>query len=379
MLYKKVTEKYYADESINIQNNQQTFSQQQQQNNLSVNHLNGVSGLLNRNGYMMPSMGFDNAVIQKFTFDILEEINEIEEERRKKEMREREELSQLRYLELQRIIYNLQFNSNGEIDRETRYRLKNIVLNMTVDDLKNKYKADINYNMLLKSDNTQQGVYQNKYNSSSIETNNNLLNNNLLDNGLSKDDRLETLEPAGTRTLDESKVTEDNKHELTQDVECNNQDNVEIYTSSDRRLINCVDNLFNLPVENDPERFIKQCVSEAPSQVYTVENSINLDDINLDEIQVVKVKKAKDVSYTGKKKQFISIDNIIYQSLKEASEKLNLNKATILWRLKSNNEKFNNYVYVDVAESELYSSISNNDNDNESNDIVNQSKLAAAA
>jgi group I intron endonuclease len=42
----------------------------------------------------------------------------------------------------------------------------------------------------------------------------------------------------------------------------------------------------------------------------------------------------------------ISIDGNIYISMSEASRQLNIPKPTILWRIKSQNSKFNNYKYV---------------------------------
>jgi hypothetical protein len=41
----------------------------------------------------------------------------------------------------------------------------------------------------------------------------------------------------------------------------------------------------------------------------------------------------------------VMIDNIIYESLAEASNILKIPMVTIRWRVKSNNEKFNNYQY----------------------------------
>ena len=43
----------------------------------------------------------------------------------------------------------------------------------------------------------------------------------------------------------------------------------------------------------------------------------------------------------------ITIDNINYNSLADASEKLNINISTISWRIKSKNKKFENYKYTD--------------------------------
>jgi group I intron endonuclease len=42
----------------------------------------------------------------------------------------------------------------------------------------------------------------------------------------------------------------------------------------------------------------------------------------------------------------ISVDNIIYISISEAARQLNMPAPTVLWRLKSNNPKFDNYKYV---------------------------------
>lgn len=46
-------------------------------------------------------------------------------------------------------------------------------------------------------------------------------------------------------------------------------------------------------------------------------------------------------------KKKISINNIVYKSLKDACDNTSTNKSTILWRLKSKNAKFNDYKYVD--------------------------------
>lgn len=43
----------------------------------------------------------------------------------------------------------------------------------------------------------------------------------------------------------------------------------------------------------------------------------------------------------------ITIDNINYNSLSEASEKLKIHITTISWRIKSKNHKFENYKYID--------------------------------
>jgi len=44
--------------------------------------------------------------------------------------------------------------------------------------------------------------------------------------------------------------------------------------------------------------------------------------------------------------KLISINNVVYNSLKEACEKTKINKSTILWRVKSKNPKFKEYRYV---------------------------------
>jgi hypothetical protein len=53
--------------------------------------------------------------------------------------------------------------------------------------------------------------------------------------------------------------------------------------------------------------------------------------------------KRKGVKPTNMKP--VMIDNIIYESLAEASNILKIPMVTIRWRVKSNNEKFNNYQY----------------------------------
>lgn len=49
----------------------------------------------------------------------------------------------------------------------------------------------------------------------------------------------------------------------------------------------------------------------------------------------------------------ISINNIVYTSLKDACDKTKVNKSTILWRLKSKNFKFKDYKYVNVSDNLL--------------------------
>ena len=49
----------------------------------------------------------------------------------------------------------------------------------------------------------------------------------------------------------------------------------------------------------------------------------------------------------------ISINNVVYTSLKDACDKTKINKSTILWRLKSKNAKFKDYKYITVTESPL--------------------------
>lgn len=45
----------------------------------------------------------------------------------------------------------------------------------------------------------------------------------------------------------------------------------------------------------------------------------------------------------------ISINKVVYTSLKDACDKTKVNKSTILWRLKSKNFKFKDYKYVNVS------------------------------
>jgi len=49
----------------------------------------------------------------------------------------------------------------------------------------------------------------------------------------------------------------------------------------------------------------------------------------------------------------ISINNVVYGSLKDACDKTKINKSTILWRLKSKNVKFKDYKYINANESPL--------------------------
>lgn len=361
MLFKKIVEKYYTDET-----------------NTSVNQGNlvnrGVTNVLNqnnviRNGYSMPHVGFESTSIQKFTFEILEEINEIEEERRKKEMREREELSHLRYLELQRVLYNLQFNKNVEIDRQMKNRLKEMILNMSIDELKNKYKADLNMKY------TPAEVYQSQKEeevkafslaeSNHKETKADFESEFEGKESSSVSNDLETHVPAATCTLNENENMD--HHEVD-----------DLYNSADKRLIDSVENLFEKAEEVD--KYIKvyaqsntvNLSEEEPSVKTELSNkSANVQNDN-------KIQKVKEISY-GKKKQLISIDNVVYPSLKEASAKLNLNKATILWRLKSTNEKFNNYIYVNVDTDLDVDEEDSIHYDEHSSPTFNPSKLAAAA
>jgi group I intron endonuclease len=53
--------------------------------------------------------------------------------------------------------------------------------------------------------------------------------------------------------------------------------------------------------------------------------------------------KRKGVKPTNMKP--VMIDNIIYESLMDASRKTNIPQPTILWRINSKNKKFNNYQY----------------------------------
>lgn len=50
--------------------------------------------------------------------------------------------------------------------------------------------------------------------------------------------------------------------------------------------------------------------------------------------------------------KYISINNVVYTSLKDACDKTKINKSTILWRLKSKNVKFRDYKYVNLAANE---------------------------
>jgi len=57
-------------------------------------------------------------------------------------------------------------------------------------------------------------------------------------------------------------------------------------------------------------------------------------------------KKNKDKKHPETSKK-ITIDNINYNSLSEASKKLNIHITTISWRIKSKNPNFDNYTYTD--------------------------------
>ena len=313
MLFKKVIEKYYTDASSDASSDVSPKVSA----NVSPNGCpsNAQVNLYPGQGLTQTYIGgFDNSLIQKFTFDMLEEINEIEEERRKKEMKDREELSQLRYLELQRILYNLQFNITTPIDRETRNQLKETILNMTTDDLKNKYKADLHSFKIKEKENevthTPAGVCQNK----AVTQNKNIRNEDLRT-------------PAGVCQNELADTKNEDVH--TPAGVCQNEDKdidsilPEILDTQQSKYFELLETIYE--EAGNIEHNIKKCI-------HVIEPSVNLN--------------VKDVS--NKKKQFISIDNVIYKSLKEASAKLDINKATILWRLKSANEKFNNYTYVDV-------------------------------
>jgi hypothetical protein len=355
MLFKKVIEKYYTDASSDASSDVSPKVSA----NVSPNGCpsNAQVNLYPGQGLTQTYIGgFDNSLIQKFTFDMLEEINEIEEERRKKEMKDREELSQLRYLELQRILYNLQFNITTPIDRETRNQLKETILNMTTDDLKNKYKADLHSFKIKEKENevthTPAGVCQNK----AVTQNKNIRNEDLrtpagvCQNELADTKNEDVHTPAG---VCQNKAVTQNKNIRNEDVHtpagvcqneladtknedvhtpagvCQNEDKdidsilPEILDTQQSKYFELLETIYE--EAGNIEHNIKKCI-------HVIEPSVNLN--------------VKDVS--NKKKQFISIDNVIYKSLKEASAKLDINKATILWRLKSANEKFNNYTYVDV-------------------------------
>jgi ribosome-binding protein aMBF1 (putative translation factor) len=51
----------------------------------------------------------------------------------------------------------------------------------------------------------------------------------------------------------------------------------------------------------------------------------------------------------------ITIDNVRYDSLTEASKKLQIPLPTILWRVKSKNNKFDNYEYTEITNQKLLS------------------------
>jgi group I intron endonuclease len=62
----------------------------------------------------------------------------------------------------------------------------------------------------------------------------------------------------------------------------------------------------------------------------------------------------------------VSIDNIIYTSITEASRQLSIPAPNVLWRLKSKNPKFNNYKYVDEINNftQPFETLSEDDVDN---------------
>jgi group I intron endonuclease len=106
---------------------------------------------------------------------------------------------------------------------------------------------------------------------------------------------------------------------------------------------------------------------------YTILKTDDLESLNLYEEQFIKILRATDRNFgynirpgglntkhseETKKKlsekrkgvkptnmKPVMIDNIIYESLAEASKILNIPMVTIRWRVRSNNKKFNNYQY----------------------------------
>lgn len=58
-----------------------------------------------------------------------------------------------------------------------------------------------------------------------------------------------------------------------------------------------------------------------------------------------KIREKRTGVYNGSQNIPIVIDDVEYRSLGEASKILNIPMVTIRWRVKSNNEKFNNYRY----------------------------------
>lgn len=51
--------------------------------------------------------------------------------------------------------------------------------------------------------------------------------------------------------------------------------------------------------------------------------------------------------YKGSQEKSVIIDNITYKSLSEASRQLSINSSTILFRIRSKNERFSNYNYIE--------------------------------
>lgn len=49
----------------------------------------------------------------------------------------------------------------------------------------------------------------------------------------------------------------------------------------------------------------------------------------------------------------ISIDNITYSSMTEAANKLNIPVSTVSWRIRSKNQKFNNYKYTEIIDTSI--------------------------
>jgi group I intron endonuclease len=65
------------------------------------------------------------------------------------------------------------------------------------------------------------------------------------------------------------------------------------------------------------------------------------------ETKEIMSRKSKERGYVGNQNLPISIDGKIYSSLGEASKDLNIPITTIRWRVKSDNPKFEKWIYVD--------------------------------
>lgn len=86
-------------------------------------------------------------------------------------------------------------------------------------------------------------------------------------------------------------------------------------------------------------------LSESKKGVYIGELNPFFDKHHTPKTKEILSRKGKERGYVGQQQKKCKIDDVIYESLAEASRQLKIPIATILWRIRSKNPKFESYSY----------------------------------